>query len=120
MDLLITVIGNAVADPIFRAKLLENPLQAIDDWGFRLTKREVGVLEGMFAELNGENRDLLARLFKPLEDILYKNLEEASSRNVAMMCNTKRCPVSLYPQTTELRAEVRKAAMEEFERIMAA
>ena len=50
MDLLVTVIGNAVVDPQFRSRLLQNPRAAIDEWGFRLTKGEVEMLEAMFRQ----------------------------------------------------------------------
>jgi hypothetical protein len=115
MDLLITVIGNAVADPAFLAKLLDDPLQAIDDWGFRLTKRETGVLEGMFAGLSAESKKLLADAFKPLETLLYQHLDEAVTRNAATLCNTKRCPISVYPISAEFRREARETARKERE-----
>jgi len=71
MDLLVTVIGNAAVDPLFREKLLENPRDAIDTWGFRLTKGEIEMLEAMFTE----RQDLKER-FKALENALYENLEQ--------------------------------------------
>ena len=72
MDLLVTVIGNAVVDPLFREELLANPRVSIDTWGFRLTKGEVEMLEAMFTDRQME----LKEKFAALEDALYKNLEK--------------------------------------------
>jgi len=71
MDLLVTVIGNAVVDSLFREELLANPRQAVDNWGFRLTKGEVEMLEAMFSTAKSE----LKEKFLGLEDALYTNLE---------------------------------------------
>ena len=70
MDFLVTVIGNAVVDPLFREKLLANPRGAIDTWGFRLTKGEVEMLEAMFTH----EQEKLKKKFHGLEDALYENL----------------------------------------------
>jgi hypothetical protein len=72
MDFLLTVIGNAAVDPIFREDLLLNPRRTIDEWGFRLTKGELEMLKAMFGNRQAE----LERTFKALEDVLYKNLDE--------------------------------------------
>jgi hypothetical protein len=72
MDLLVTVIGNAVVDPLFRRELLADPRLAIDTWGFRLTKGEVEMLEAMFTDRQMELREE----FAGLEEVLYKNLEK--------------------------------------------
>jgi|SRR5207245_147590 len=72
MDLLVTVIGNAAVDPLFREKLLANPRESIDTWGFRLTKGEVEMLEAMFTK----GQEELSEKFQALEDALYQNLEE--------------------------------------------
>jgi hypothetical protein len=71
MDLLVTVIGNAVVDPLFREELLANPRAAIDTWGFRLTKGEVEIMEAMFSS----HQTVLREKFLGLEEALYKNLE---------------------------------------------
>jgi len=70
MDLLVTVIGNAAVDPLFRDELLANPRAAIDLWGFRLTKGEVELLESMFTHRQTELRET----FEALENVLYENL----------------------------------------------
>jgi len=70
MDFLVTVIGNAAVDPIFRKQFLADPRKAIDRWGFRLTKGDVEMMEAMF----GSEQKILEERFKELEDILYDNL----------------------------------------------
>jgi hypothetical protein len=72
MDYLLTVIGNAAVDPIFREDLLLNPRETIDAWGLRLTKGEVELMEEMF----GSNQDLLEERFEALEEVLYGNLNQ--------------------------------------------
>ena len=72
MDLLVTVIGNAAVDPLFREKLLANPRESIDTWGFRLTKGEIEMLEAMFTK----KQEKLEEKFKALENALYENLEQ--------------------------------------------
>jgi hypothetical protein len=73
MDLLVTVIGNAAADPEFRARLLDNPRKTVDDYGFRLTKGEVELLTMIFtpsmkADLDRNFGLLQGTLYKPLID----------------------------------------------------
>jgi hypothetical protein len=70
MDFLVTVIGNAAVDPIFRKEFLAAPRKTIDRWGFRLTKGDVEMMEAMF----GSEREMLEEKFQELEDILYDNL----------------------------------------------
>ncbi|MBI3476982.1 MAG: hypothetical protein HY010_14720 [Acidobacteria bacterium] len=113
MDLLITVIGNAVADSVFREKLLKEPVKTLDDWGFRLTKREVGLLEEIFAELTDEGIHDLADRFDCLGKALYRNIDGAMARKVAPICPQKNCPMSVYPRLANLRDDLRKVAIEE-------
>jgi len=54
MDLLITVIGNAVADTEFRERLLRDPLTALDEWGFRLTKGEIEMMQEVLPRASEE------------------------------------------------------------------
>jgi hypothetical protein len=115
MDLLIAVVGNAVVDPVFRKKLLDDPVQALDDWGFRLTKREVELLEEMFAQL-GARKEELAEKFECLGKALYRNIDQAAERKVAPICPKRTCPMSVYPQLPELRNELRKFAITESEK----
>jgi hypothetical protein len=93
MDLLVTVIGNAVVDHQFRARLLQNPRAAIDEWGFRLTKGELEMLEAMFRLQQAGSEAVAAKpqsamsttvisqqpgleqTFGALENALYGNLE---------------------------------------------
>jgi len=99
MDLLITVIGNAVADIEFRERLLKDPLTTLDQWGFRLTKGEVEMMEEV---LHRESEVELKNKFQALHETLYgKNF-----------CPTKTCKMSAYPPNTEqkLRDNLRKAA----------
>lgn len=115
MDLLIAVVGNAVVDPVFRKELLDHPVQALDDWGFRLTKREVELLEEMFAQLGARKEDL-ADKFECLGKALYRNIDEAGKRMVAPICPKKTCVMSVYPRLPELRNELRKFAITESEK----
>jgi hypothetical protein len=85
MDLLVTVIGNAAVDPVFREELLANPRAAIDLWGFRLTKGEVELLDAMFTHRQTE----LNERFEALENVLYENL-----RGVIYACD-KPCHMSV-------------------------
>ncbi len=116
MDLLITVIGNAVLDPVFREHLVDNPIQALDDWGFRLTKSEIGYLRGMFT---GGNKDELKNKLATVGELLYRNhellLEQASTMKMTafMDCPTRRCCVTAYPLLPELREELRRVAARE-------
>lgn len=49
MDLLITVLGNAVAQDQFRETLFRgDPVAAVEAWGFRLTKGENEMLKDIF------------------------------------------------------------------------
>lgn len=86
MDFLVTVIGNAAVDPLFREELLANPRAAIDLWGFRLTKGEVEMLEAMFTHRQTELRDT----FQALEDVLYENLGSV----IGMKCD-RPCKMSV-------------------------
>jgi len=71
MDFLLTVIGNAAVDDVFRQDLLISPVETIDAWGLRLTKGEVEMAKEMF----GRRQKDLERTFAALEDVLYGNLE---------------------------------------------
>lgn len=100
MDLLVTVIGNAVADPAFRTRLLDDPRGTIDEWGFRLSKGEVRMLDAMFTK---DKKDKLAKQF----DILQEQLIDAMPKSLG--CTIRRCPgFGCYPPSSqkELRAEL--------------
>jgi hypothetical protein len=113
MDLLITVIGNAVVDPAFRTRLLDNPVKALDDWRFRLTNSEIGMLEEMFTNLSPEQNKELKDKFESLGTTLYQNRDGAMKRNVLLACPTRRCTASVYPCLPELRADLKKTALAE-------
>lgn len=100
MDLLVTVIGNAVVDPIFRKRFLDNPVDIADHYRFRLTKGEFELMQKVFVNLNPDDRDKLEQAFSALEDILYAR--------VPSTC-THPCLWSIFPPP-ELRAELKKAA----------
>ena len=105
MDLLVTVIGNAVADAEFRERLLKDPLATLDKWGFRLTKGEVDMMEEL---LGNGTKEALRNKFQALHEALYgENL-----------CPRKTCKMSAYPPNTEqrLRVNLRKAAARETEK----
>ena len=113
MDLLITVIGNAVLDPVFRARLLEDPLQALDDWRFRLTNSEFAMLQDMFSKLSQQQKGDLKDKLHSLGTMLYQNREGATDRNVEMPCPTRRCVASVYPCLPELRVDLKEIALAE-------
>lgn len=95
MDLLITVIGNAVVDPIFRGALLKDPAKAIEVWGLRLTKGESAMLQTM---CHDESRDELAREMKALEDTLYSKIELPKlvpPEGDSGICHIKKCMCSI-------------------------
>lgn len=86
MDLLITLIGNAAVDPIFRKRFLAEPLETADAYGFRLTKGEVDLLQQVFTK---SQRSELERSFEALEKVLYLN--------VGGGCKKPPCAWTTYP-----------------------
>jgi len=59
MDFLVTLIGNAVVDPIFRERFLNNPIDTADEYGFRFTKSDFEIMTTMFVGLTQtEKNDL--------------------------------------------------------------
>ena len=102
MDLLITVIGNAVADTEFRERLLRDPLTALDEWGFHLTKGEIEMMQEVLPRASEEE---LRNKFQALHETLY-------AKNY---CPTKRCSMSAYPPPTQrkLRGDLRTAVAKE-------
>ena len=87
MYLLITLIGNAAVDPVFRGMFLADPLGTAEKYGFRLTKGEVELLQIVFTQ---EMQETFERNFQILEQTLYKNVPEAR-------CKKPPCAWSLYP-----------------------
>ena len=84
MDMLITLIGNAAVDPVFRAKFLADPLKVAETYGFRMTKGEVEIMLAVFDKKNAKR---LADAFQVLQDALYVN----------PICPRPPCLWSLYP-----------------------
>ncbi len=117
MDLLITVIGNAVLDPVFRERLLKNPLQALDDWRFRLTNSEFTMLLEMFSKLSQKQKDDLESKFHSVGAMLYQNRDQATSRRVCRVCPPKRCLASVYPSLPSLRNNLKKRALAEWVKV---
>jgi hypothetical protein len=113
MDLLITVIGNAVLDPLFLKRLVEEPLKAIDEWDFHLTKGEINRLQEMFAGLSEDERNELTEEFSKLGDTLYANVDKSPRAPIILMCPTKRCTSAVYPWDPEIRKELRRRVEEE-------
>ena len=74
MDLLITVLGNAVVQADFRDRLLRNgdPVRAAEEWGFRLTKGENEMLTQIFTGSPAYIEELKER-FEKLEYQVYIN-----------------------------------------------
>lgn len=76
MDLLITVLGNALVQDEFRETLLSgNPVAAAEAWGFRLTKGEREMLELIFKDGDDTYKKELLDLFERLEDKVYENIQ---------------------------------------------
>ena len=75
MDLLITVLGNALVQGKFRERLLsgEDPVREAETWGFRLTKGEGEMLRAMFTGSDEYIEDLRTK-FDALEDQVYINM----------------------------------------------
>lgn len=82
MDFLLTVIGNAAVDDLFRQDLLLNPRETIDAWGLRLTKGDVEIMEAMF----NRRQDELEDCFQALEDVLYENLSTVITASCRRPC----------------------------------
>ena len=101
MDLLVTVIGNAVVHPDFREALLKDPLEAIDAWAFRLTKGEEEMLIQIFghAEKKEERKEMEQKLYE-LETLVYKY--------IVPPCG-KPCRMSI-PAPLHVRKAAKKAA----------
>jgi len=93
MDLLITLIGNAVVDPFFRKRFLDNPVDIVDHYRFRLTKGEFELLQTVFVGLEPQEKEKLEKAFSVLQEILYVKIGP---------CPKPPCLWSLYPPT-ELR-----------------
>jgi len=77
MDLLITVLGNAVVHEGFRNKLLEgDPVKEAEKWGFRLTKGDQELLRQIFMEDNQHagHKAELRRTLVGLETSVYRQL----------------------------------------------
>jgi len=111
MELLITLIGNAVVDPIFRERFLKNPDKTLDEYGFRLTKGEFEMMKAVFGNLTQqkEKKDALERAFLALQNIVHEHLSKAELTR--RPCNPP-CFWSIYPpgQPREYRDEWEKKA----------
>lgn len=102
MELLVTLIGNAAVDHFFRKRFLDNPVDTVDEYGFRLTKADFEIMETMFAELKPKEKEDLEQAFVALENLLYKKLDSEKSA----ICG-RPCSMSIYPpgEPHELRKE---------------
>jgi hypothetical protein len=74
MDFLITLIGNAAVDPNFREVFLNDPVDTIDRFGFRLTKGDYEMMMRVFTSLDDKEKADLKQAFGVLEDRLYRRL----------------------------------------------
>jgi hypothetical protein len=90
MDLLIAVVGNAVADAGFRDLLWVDPVQAISTRGFRLTKGEVEMLMAIFKNAPAEVRNA----FKLLDD----QIDDQLGKVPTVACTGRPCKWSVYYQ----------------------
>jgi hypothetical protein len=98
MDLLITLIGNAVVDPLFRKKFLDSPVDVADHYGFQLTKGEFEMMQTVFSHFKPGEKEQLEQAFSVLEERLYLKLK----------C-PRPCHWSIFPPP-EFRAELPKVA----------
>lgn len=103
MDLLITLIGNAAVDPVFRKKLLANPVDVSDHYGFHFTKSDFELMKIMFDRLSNPEKDQFEKAFLALEELLYKKIPSKIG------CQTRPCFMSISPPA-ELRADWPKVA----------
>ena len=110
MEFLITLIGNAAVDPIFREHFLKDPVNTVDEYGFRLTKGEFLMMKTVFAGLTPTETAALDQAFLSLENILYQNLwtrtPKAELPAKTTLCQ-KPCHWSVFPpgEPHELRKE---------------
>ncbi len=110
MEFLITLIGNAVVDPLFRERFLNDPVETADQYGFRLTKGEFDMMRTVFAKLETNEKDDLEQVFFALEEVLYNNLWTRAQK-VGLLhdpkCPTRPCLWSVFPppEPHELRQE---------------
>lgn len=103
MDLLITLIGNAIVDAGFRKRFLENPIDIMDHYRIRLTKGDFELLQRVFVGLEPERKQKLEQGFLALENMLYAPLEAKG-----IICQQRPCTWSLCPPP-ELRTLQPKA-----------
>ena len=75
MECLITLIGNAVVDPNFRKMFLQNPVDTIDHYGFRLTKSDYHLMLQVFGNLTASEQEELEEKFLVLEAVLYVKIK---------------------------------------------
>lgn len=102
MEFLITLIGNAAVDPYFRKRFLDNPVDTVDEYGFRLIKGDFEIMKTMFADLPTAEKKALDQAFAALEQLLYRKLD-LDERNI---CGHP-CRMSIFPpgEPHELRRE---------------
>jgi len=108
MELLITLIGNAAVDPIFREHLLKDPVNTVDEFGFRLTKGEFQMMKTVFADLKQGEKDDLEQAFLALEKVLYNNLSTRTPKaELPKHACQPPCSWSIFPpgEPHELRKE---------------
>jgi hypothetical protein len=101
MDLLITVIGNAVVHEGFREKLFDDPIDAINTWGFHLTKGDLELLIDIFGEKRRKQTEqkkepppesILHKCFVNLETEIYEKIAEG--QKAVSGVTTKTMPVT--------------------------
>ena len=92
MEFLITLIGNAAVDHFFRERLLSNPVDTVDEYGFRLTKSDFEMMKAVFG--HSGTKDELRAAFVSLEDALYKALEAGTQE----ITRTQKTEIALPPK----------------------
>jgi hypothetical protein len=103
MDLLITLIGNAIVDANFRKRFLDNPIDIVDHYRFRLTKGDFELLQKVFVGLDANKKKQMEDAFLVLENMLYAPLEDVGA------CSHRPCTWSLCPPP-ELRPAMLRVA----------
>ena len=100
MDLLITVLGNAVVHDKFRETLFNgDPVAAVEAWGFRLTKGDNELLREIFKGDRIYINDLKGK-FNELYEQVYKNILSNCGRPCKMSVDPPVC----QPRPTEKAA----------------
>lgn len=102
METLVTLIGNAAVDPYFRKGLLNDPVDIVDKYGFRLTKGDFEMMKALFTDFKDNEKEEMNGAFDKLEGLVYQRLEPVMGGKCGHPCR-----LSIFPPP-ELRPEREK------------